>query len=161
MRIQSVPQTLVLSFNLFIQAQFVASCCLPLLWQYKLTQNLSKFHPSRKSLRDLQEILNDPMGKELYREFLRMEFARENLKFYECVEEFKLSYDVLDDTAHSREAMKIYQTFIAEDSPELINMDYTIIEQLRQCFPKVRAKPSSSFVRVLPKFSVEKNVFAE
>ena len=68
---------------------------------------------------NFNDLIDDPIGVELFRLFLRTEYSEENILFYLACEELK--------RCHFRVASKvkkIFRTFIEVDSPYELNLDF-------------------------------------
>ncbi|XP_014289627.1 regulator of G-protein signaling 7 isoform X2 [Halyomorpha halys] len=67
----------------------------------------------------LQELLNDPVGREQFAKFLDKEFSGENLKFWEACEELRW----LPQKKVSDKVLEIWSEFLAPDASCPVNID--------------------------------------
>lgn len=74
---------------------------------------------SGKSDVHLEDVLCHKIGRRLFHNFLKKEFSDENLEFWVECENFK----TLSNTKQSKHAAKIYQKYVAENSPMEVNID--------------------------------------
>lgn len=91
----------------------------PEFWeQEKQTKDISARRVKRWSF-CLQEVLQDPAGREHFMKFLEKEFSGENLKFWEAVQELK----ALPQSAVQAKVDEIWNEYLAPDASCPINVD--------------------------------------
>ncbi|KAJ8986258.1 hypothetical protein NQ317_009967 [Molorchus minor] len=91
----------------------------PDLWeQEKVAKDISARRVKRWAF-SLQELLQDPVGRELFVRFLEKEFSGENLRFWEAVQELK----ALPQSQVQNKAKEIWEEFLAPDASCPINVD--------------------------------------
>ncbi|XP_017771922.1 PREDICTED: regulator of G-protein signaling 7 isoform X2 [Nicrophorus vespilloides] len=91
----------------------------PELWeQEKLAKDISARRVKRWAF-GLQELLQDPIGREHFIKFLDKEFSGENLKFWEAVQKLK----ALPQSAVQDKVQEIWAEFMASDASCPINVD--------------------------------------
>ncbi|XP_023131016.2 regulator of G-protein signaling 5 [Amphiprion ocellaris] len=79
-----------------------------------------------KILQDLETLLNNKSGLQVFRGFLRSEFSEENLEFWLACEDYRLSPSNLQKT----KASSIFSQFINADAPQEVNLDAETREAL-------------------------------
>ncbi|XP_013882317.1 regulator of G-protein signaling 5 [Austrofundulus limnaeus] len=79
-----------------------------------------------KILQDLETLLNNKIGLQAFRGFLRSEFSEENLEFWLACEDYRVSSSNL----HRTKASSIYSQFINPDAPLEVNLDAETREAL-------------------------------
>ncbi|XP_029994874.1 regulator of G-protein signaling 5 [Sphaeramia orbicularis] len=72
-----------------------------------------------KTPQDLESLLNNKTGLEVFRGFLQSEFSEENLEFWLACEDYRVSPSNLQRT----KADGIYSQFINPDAPQEVNLD--------------------------------------
>lgn len=91
----------------------------PELWeQEKQAKDISARRVKRWAF-SLQELLQDPVGREHFIKFLDKEFSGENLKFWEAVQEVK----ALPQSEVQNKVQDIWNEFLAPDASCPINVD--------------------------------------
>lgn len=91
----------------------------PDFWeQEKLAKDISARRVKRWAF-SLQELLNDPVGREQFAKFLDKEFSGENLKFWEACEELRW----LPQKKVSDKVLEIWSEFLAPDASCPVNID--------------------------------------
>ncbi|XP_018566519.1 regulator of G-protein signaling 7 [Anoplophora glabripennis] len=91
----------------------------PDLWeQEKMAKDISARRVKRWAF-NLQELLQDPVGREHFVRFLDKEFSGENLRFWEAVQELK----ALPQSQVQDRAKEIWAEFLAPDASCPINVD--------------------------------------
>jgi regulator of G-protein signaling len=91
----------------------------PELWeQEKQAKDISARRVKRWAF-SLQELLQDPIGREHFVKFLDKEFSGENLKFWEAVQELK----ALPQSDVQNKVQEIWMEFLAPDASCPINVD--------------------------------------
>jgi len=76
----------------------------------------------QSELNGLNGILSDSRGRAYFMKHLVDEYAVENLRFYEEVQDFKHTYSTLSDAQQTLWAKQIYTTFIPNSSILQINI---------------------------------------
>ncbi|XP_041641042.1 regulator of G-protein signaling 5 [Cheilinus undulatus] len=79
-----------------------------------------------KAPQDLETLLTNKSGLQLFRGFLRSEFSEENLEFWLACEDYRVSPSHLQKTKGSN----IYSQFINPDAPQEVNLDAETREAL-------------------------------
>ncbi|KAM9313658.1 regulator of G-protein signaling 5 [Pholidichthys leucotaenia] len=79
-----------------------------------------------KLFQDLETLLNNKIGLQAFRLFLRSEFSEENLEFWLACEEYRVSPSNLQKT----KASNIFIQFINPDAPQEVNLDAETREAL-------------------------------
>ncbi|CAJ1052657.1 regulator of G-protein signaling 5 [Xyrichtys novacula] len=79
-----------------------------------------------KAPQDLETLLNNKIGLQVFRGFLRSEFSEENLEFWLACEDYRVSPSHLQKTKGGN----IYSQFINPDSPQEVNLDAETREAL-------------------------------
>ncbi|KAM4552597.1 regulator of G-protein signaling 21-like isoform 2-T2 [Odontesthes bonariensis] len=77
----------------------------------------------------LETLLSKKSGQIAFRGFLKSEFCEENLDFWFDCYEFQ-TFDCPEE--RTRRAARIYETFIKDDSPKQVNLDFYTRENIRQ-----------------------------
>ncbi|XP_028264322.1 regulator of G-protein signaling 5 [Parambassis ranga] len=75
---------------------------------------------------DLETLLNNKGGLQVFLGFLRSEFSEENLEFWLACEDYRVSPSSLQKT----KASSIYNLFINPDAPKEVNLDAETREAL-------------------------------
>ncbi|XP_008278522.1 regulator of G-protein signaling 5 [Stegastes partitus] len=79
-----------------------------------------------KILQDLETLLNNKTGLQVFRGFLRSEFSEENLEFWLACQDYRFSPSNLQKT----KASSIFSQFINPDAPQEVNLDAETREAL-------------------------------
>jgi len=79
----------------------------------------------------LKELLENPVAKKYFRNFLIEEFCLDNLLFYEEVNRYR---ECGDDTERLKIARSIYNEFISTGSPNEVNVTYEVRKQIESRF---------------------------
>ncbi|XP_074183357.1 regulator of G-protein signaling 6 isoform X1 [Rhinolophus sinicus] len=88
------------------------------LWDIEMSKEPSQQRVKRWGF-SFDEMLKDPMGRDLFLRFLESEFSSENLRFWLAVQDLKKQ--PLQDVAKRVE--EIWQEFLAPGAPSAINLD--------------------------------------
>ena len=76
---------------------------------------------------NFDNLLIDPKGVAIFTEFLKKEFAEENIIFYQLCQDFKALFDYHE----MRElAMKIYHQHLASNCPHPVNLDSQVLQSV-------------------------------
>eukprot|EP00656_Telonema_subtile_P000916 TRINITY_DN10438_c0_g1_i1.p3 TRINITY_DN10438_c0_g1~~TRINITY_DN10438_c0_g1_i1.p3 ORF type:complete len:121 (+),score=36.17 TRINITY_DN10438_c0_g1_i1:1247-1609(+) len=83
----------------------------------------------------MQGVLDDPLGRELFRAFCISERNSENLMFWMAVEKYRATYTRDINNAECAEllaaARAVYDTFLDEDhAPSMVWLDRECVEQI-------------------------------
>ncbi|XP_072220130.1 regulator of G-protein signaling 21-like [Leuresthes tenuis] len=77
----------------------------------------------------LETLLSKKCGQIAFLGFLKSEFCEENLDFWLACQEFQ-TFDCPEE--RTKRAARIYETFIKDDSPKQVNLDFYTRENIRQ-----------------------------
>lgn len=77
---------------------------------------------AQKWANSFQDLMSNKYGQALFRAFLSREFSEENIEFWLACEDFKKART----NKLSSKARKIYNDFVASQSPKEVNLDLTI-----------------------------------
>ncbi|XP_028828357.1 regulator of G-protein signaling 5 [Denticeps clupeoides] len=78
------------------------------------------------AIQDLESLLNNKMGLQAFRWFLRSEFSEENLEFWLACQEYRSTPRCMLGS----KAESIYRQFINADAPQEVNLDAETRESL-------------------------------
>jgi Regulator of G protein signaling domain len=95
----------------------------------------------------LRDIIENPRGRDLYKQHLVHEFSLENLLFWEAVEQFRnhVHHHGVEDGVAANNARRLYLQYVREGSPYQVNLPYQVRMDLRKAlFPSLGLAPSSS-----------------
>ena len=76
---------------------------------------------------NFDNLLNDPKGVAIFTEFLKKEFAEENIIFYQLCQDFKALFDYHE---MKELALKIYQQHLASNCPHPVNLDSQVLQSV-------------------------------
>eukprot|EP00007_Cunea_sp_BSH-02190019_P008174 CAMPEP_0174234532 /NCGR_PEP_ID=MMETSP0417-20130205/4254_1 /TAXON_ID=242541 /ORGANISM="Mayorella sp, Strain BSH-02190019" /LENGTH=1748 /DNA_ID=CAMNT_0015312907 /DNA_START=288 /DNA_END=5534 /DNA_ORIENTATION=- len=78
------------------------------------------------------DVFNDPSALEAFQNFLRSEWALENLSFYQCVTKLEddMEKGLCDPHEFTTRAVEIFIRFVAPNAPEEINISYPCRQSL-------------------------------
>lgn len=79
---------------------------------------------------ELKEVLEHPIGKELFRQHLVNEFSIENLNFYQAVKKYKQIFSSHSVMSTNKLARNLYSKYISASSPEQINLSHEVAMKL-------------------------------
>ncbi|RIB06927.1 regulator of G protein signaling domain-containing protein [Gigaspora rosea] len=110
--------------------------------------------PKESNTKKLQQILDDPFLCSLFMEFLKAKFCEENLLFYLEVQDFKLKYnisinedsEILDPNKQTdliKDAFRIYSTYLAPHSPQEVNLEHNLRQDMIQYMSMIVPDPQS------------------
>ncbi|KHJ47332.1 regulator of G protein signaling domain protein [Trichuris suis] len=101
----------------------------PTLWQ--LNANNVEVPTERRVRRwgfSIQELIKDPIGRQVLETFLVSEFSQENIKFWQAVQDLK--YSPSSEVARKVEA--IYNEFLVSGAPCQVNVDSQTLESVNK-----------------------------
>eukprot|EP01136_Pigoraptor_vietnamica_P012439 Opistho-1_new@52364 len=97
----------------------------PTAWELSdKNKELPSVHTARRWGIGLYELLTEPAGLRMFREFLRKEYSEENLKFWLACEEIKK----VPPAKLKDEIMKIYNDYVAPSAQNEVNLNSTTRE---------------------------------
>eukprot|EP01103_Thecamoeba_quadrilineata_P009277 TRINITY_DN19011_c0_g1_i1.p1 TRINITY_DN19011_c0_g1~~TRINITY_DN19011_c0_g1_i1.p1 ORF type:complete len:270 (-),score=52.32 TRINITY_DN19011_c0_g1_i1:112-921(-) len=96
------------------------------------------------STQELENLLRDKRGRKIFRDYLKKEFAEENLLFYEAVE----YYSVLPEWDALSEAAVIYRRFLSSEAEYEINLPSKIFAQIRELYDPATGQVANSYKKV-------------
>lgn len=107
----------------------------------------SSIHPTEWQRQQFLELIEDPIGSQYFKEFLRKEFSVENFLFWKTVEKFKKMYsgDGYDEILLQKHVLKIYNHFMSSFSPLMINISSQCKERIQQRLGIKDILPSRGF----------------
>ncbi|KIH62349.1 regulator of G protein signaling domain protein, partial [Ancylostoma duodenale] len=80
----------------------------------------------------VQELVKDPIGRQVLETFLESEFSSENIRFWIAIQDLK--YSPNDQIDHKTE--RIYEEFLAPGAPAQVNVDSRTLDQTLDCLQK-------------------------
>lgn len=123
---------------------------------------------SKVSVKVLQEweksfesLMASSEGIALFEDFLRSEFSEENILFWKACERYsKLSLEELQD-----EAEKIYQEFLCDHSPKLVNLDHqtmtSVLASIKDANPNTFKKAQNSIFTLMASDSYKRFISSD
>ncbi|KHJ75389.1 regulator of G protein signaling domain protein, partial [Oesophagostomum dentatum] len=80
----------------------------------------------------VQELVKDPIGRQVLETFLESEFSSENIRFWIAIQDLKYSpNDQIDQKTE-----RIYEEFLAPGAPAQVNVDSRTLDQTLDCLQK-------------------------
>uniref|UniRef100_A0A5S6QFE5 Regulator of G-protein signaling 7 n=1 Tax=Trichuris muris TaxID=70415 RepID=A0A5S6QFE5_TRIMR len=101
----------------------------PMLWQ--LNADNVEVPTEKRVLRwgfSIQELIKDPIGRQVLESFLESEFSQENIKFWQAVQDLKYS----PSSEVSRKVEAIYNEFLVSGAPCQVNVDSQTLESVNK-----------------------------
>ncbi|KAE9419725.1 hypothetical protein Angca_005824, partial [Angiostrongylus cantonensis] len=80
----------------------------------------------------VQELVKDPIGRQVLETFLESEFSSENIRFWIAIQDLK--YSPNEQIDHKTE--RIYEEFLAPGAPAQVNVDSRTLDQTLECLQK-------------------------
>ncbi|WKX91582.1 hypothetical protein Q1695_009982 [Nippostrongylus brasiliensis] len=80
----------------------------------------------------VQELVKDPIGRQVLETFLESEFSSENIRFWIAIQDLK--YSPNEQIDHKTE--RIYEEFLAPGAPAQVNVDSRTLDQTLDCLQK-------------------------
>ncbi|KAK6055629.1 regulator of G protein signaling domain protein [Cooperia oncophora] len=80
----------------------------------------------------VQELVKDPIGRQVLETFLESEFSSENIRFWIAIQDLKYSPNEQIDQKTER----IYEEFLAPGAPAQVNVDSRTLDQTLDCLQK-------------------------
>ncbi|VDK48217.1 unnamed protein product [Anisakis simplex] len=77
----------------------------------------------------VQELVRDPIGRQVLETFLESEFSSENIRFWMAIQELKFAANENVD----EKAQRIYEEFLATGAPCQVNVDSRTLENTLKC----------------------------
>uniref|UniRef100_A0A9J2P4E1 RGS domain-containing protein n=1 Tax=Ascaris lumbricoides TaxID=6252 RepID=A0A9J2P4E1_ASCLU len=77
----------------------------------------------------VQELVRDPIGRQVLETFLESEFSSENIRFWMAIQELKFASNENVD----EKAQRIYEEFLATGAPCQVNVDSRTLENTLKC----------------------------
>lgn len=107
----------------------------PILKSYEIEKQKSTSYSNSDSdgsdhAETFQKLLDGPESREEFRQHLKLEFAIENLLFWETVESYRSDYHASSATDNKVLATEIRKRFVNDGAPLQINVDFRTHKQL-------------------------------
>ncbi|CAB3408546.1 unnamed protein product [Caenorhabditis bovis] len=82
----------------------------------------------------VQELVKDPIGRQVLETFLESEFSSENIRFWIAIQDLKYS---LNDQIYAK-AERIREEFLAQGAPAQVNVDSRTLDKTLECIAKAK-----------------------
>jgi hypothetical protein len=93
-------------------------------------------------LEKVKEVIADPIGKKMLREFMQTEFSIENLMFVEACTNYERMFQKNDEdqiAAASKMAKSIFENFVKTDAPFTVNLPFGVQKELTAKLSKLNS----------------------
>lgn len=111
----------------------------------KMPAEIQMSSNSSEKFSSLEDVLRSYDGRERFRAHLKLEFAVENLMFWEAVEEFRKEYDETDPDYNMELGARVMRRFINDDAPLQVNIAHRTSQELLSGFESGKESLAMNF----------------